>query len=112
MGPRRFRCQPVRQIIILDSLDIKRHVFHITLNKNVFFSQDDYLSYTIDNFIEIAKYCLAEAHLQVEYLTENREFLNKYTLSLFVENVVHVNVSSNFEISQVRPVPISLKTHF
>ena len=40
---------------------------------------------------------------QVEDLTENRDILNKYTISLFLENVV----SSNIEISQVRPVPIS-----
>ena len=46
------------------------------------------------------------AHLctrnQVEYLTEHRDRLIKYTSSLFLENVV----SSNIEISQVRPVPI------
>ena len=39
---------------------------------------------------------------QVEDLTENRHIFNKYTISLFLENVV----SSNIEISQVRPVPI------
>ena len=42
-------------------------------------------------------------HKQVDDLTENRDILNKYTISLILENVV----SSNIEISQVRPVPIS-----
>ena len=39
-------------------------------------------------------------------MTANRDILNKYTISLFLENVV----SSNIEISQVMPVPISQNT--
>ena len=42
---------------------------------------------------------------QVGDLTENRDILNKCTISLLVEYVVLL--STNIEISQVRPVPIS-----
>ena len=55
------------------------------------------------NFNENMKFSSFENSEQVEGLTENRDILNKYTISLFLENVV----SSNIEISQVRPVPIS-----
>ena len=43
---------------------------------------------------------------QVEDLTGNRDILNKVTISLFLENVV----SSNIEISQVRPAPMTSNT--
>ena len=43
----------------------------------------------------------------IEDLTENRNILNKYNIiSLFLENVV----SSNIEISHMRPEPISPNT--
>ena len=42
----------------------------------------------------------------VEDLTENRDSLNKYTMSLFLENVVSLNT----DISQVRLTPISQNT--
>ena len=48
--------------------------------------------------------------VQVKDLTENRDILNKYTIIslFFFENVV----SSNIEISQVRPPLISPKNFF
>ena len=45
---------------------------------------------------------------QIEYLTENRDILNEYTLSLCLENVVF----SNIAISKMRPVLISPKHVF
>ena len=44
--------------------------------------------------------------VQVEDSTENRNILNKYAISLFLEGVVSLNI----EVSQVRPVPISPNT--
>ena len=41
-------------------------------------------------------------------MTENGDILNKYTISLFLENMV----SSNIEILQMRPEPISLENIF